>query len=236
MNIMIPVQELPAVIFDMDGVIIDSEPLYFRVEQELFQSLGVDISREFHSNLVGLSMNRIWQMIKHRNNLSQSIEELTEIHHRLMIELIRNSPGLRPMPGLLPLLAQLHEYNIPCAIASSSSRELIGEVLSRLDISNYFRVIVGGDEIVESKPDPAIFLSAASQLAKKPDQCLVIEDSRNGMLAARSAGMRCVGLKNPNSGWQNLQEADLIITGLSQLDLNIIINLLKQQGGSYITE
>lgn len=228
-------QEMPAVIFDMDGVIIDSEPLYFRVEQELFQSLGIDISQEFHSNLVGLSMRRIWQMIKQQNNLPQSIAELMEIHHRLMIDLIRNSPGLETMPGLLPLLEDLQENQIKCAIASSSSRELIGEILSRLDIIRYFQVIVGGDEMAESKPDPTIFLSAARQLGKKPDQCLVIEDSRNGLLAAHSAGMCCVGLKNPNSGSQNLQEADLIITGLSQLDLNIITELLKQQGGSDLT-
>ena len=104
------------------------------------------------------------------------------------------------------------------AIASSSSPELIREVIRRLGIAKYFRELVSGDEVARPKPNPDVYLTAAKKIGADPSECVVLEDSHNGVLAAKSAGMFCIGFRSPHSGNQDLSTADIIVNSIRDID------------------
>ena len=196
-----------AVIFDMDGVLVDSEPLYMAVERQSFARYGVELDESEQSRFVGTSQQQMWREIKRMYGLEVAIADLMAEHQRQVLRVLAQSP-LVPMPGVTRLITELAALGIPCALASSSPRQLVECVLSRIGLDEAFVQVVCGDEVRLSKPDPEIFLRAAARLEVAPHRCLVIEDSRHGVTAAKAAGMQCIGLMNPNSGDQSLEGAD----------------------------
>ena len=217
---------LKAVIFDMDGVLIDSEPFHLVVNERIFADLGINLSEDEYHGFIGTTHKDMWSTIKKRYNLPQSVPELVNMQVSGNIGYIKNEE-IEPIKikGITDLLSKIAGENIKIGIASSSPTEVIKLVINKLGISNYFAAIVGGEEIKEGKPSPDIFLKAAKRLNSNPSDCIVIEDSKNGVLAAKAAGMKCVGFKNPNSGNQDLRKADLIIENYDSLDINTLRNL-----------
>ncbi len=216
---------IKAVIFDMDGVIIDSEPVYHRVEKKLFKRLGIKISEDEHYSFVGMSMDLIWENILEKNKLKLNKEELIKLHTDNMIGSFQNEEKLTPLPNLVEFIEKLIDNNFKIALASSSSRILIDIILKKLEIKNFFEVIVSGEDVENGKPFPDIFLLTAKHLGCKLSECLVIEDSKNGVSAAKKANMKCIGFKNSNSGMQDLSAADMIIGNFSALDVKDIRSL-----------
>lgn len=216
---------IKAVIFDMDGVIIDSEPVYHRVEKKLFKRLGIKISEDEHYSFVGMSMDLIWENILEKNKLKLNKEELIKLHTDNMIGSFQNEEKLTPLPNLVEFIEKLIDNNFKIALASSSSRILIDIILKKLEIKNFFEVIVSGEDVENGKPFPDIFLLTAKHLGCKPSECIVIEDSKNGVSAAKKANMKCIGFKNSNSGMQDLSAADMIIGNFSALDVKDIRSL-----------
>ncbi len=200
-------------IFDLDGVLLDSESLYKKVNFELFEDLGVEITDEEYNSFIGISGEKMWGYIKEKGDLPQPVEELRVMEReRKYIGLSENE--LIPNPGLMELLNTLESYSIPRVIASSGLMKNIELILSKMNLKNYFSHIVSGEMPKKGKPAPDIFLLAASHFDIDPKECIVLEDSRNGTLAAKAAGMTCVGYINPGSGNQDLSKADLIISDL----------------------
>jgi len=208
---------IKAVIFDMDGVLIDSEPVYFQAEKELFRSLDLKITSEIHDSFVGMSMVSIWEIIKKSYYLKPSIEELAEKHKQIMIKGFAELSDPQPINGIIPFLDFLKSSNIQITLASSSCRELVDLVIERTGIKKYFDLTVSGDEILRGKPEPDIFLKVLEERHIQDDEALIIEDSANGIKAAHKAGIFAVGFQNPNSGNQDLGEANLIINQISEL-------------------
>ncbi len=217
---------LEAVIFDMDGVLIDSEPFHLVVNEKIFANLGINLSEDEYHSFIGTTHKDMWSTIKKRYNLPQSVPELVNMQVSGNIDYIKNEE-IEPIKikGVTDLLSKIARENIKTGIASSSPTEVIELVINKLGISNYFSAIVGGEEIKKGKPSPDIFLKAAKRLNSKPSGCIVIEDSKNGVLAAKAAGMKCIGFNNPNSGNQNLEKADLIIDNYDSLNINTLKNL-----------
>lgn len=201
------------VIFDLDGVLLDSESLYKKVNFQLFSDLGVVITDEEYNSFIGISGAKMWDYIKKKGSLTQTIEELRVLERERKFEGL-SSEALIPNPGLLDLLNELKKRGIPCAIASSGLMKNIRLILSKLDVEAYFSHIVSGEMPKNGKPAPDIFLLAADHYGISPENCLVIEDSRNGILAAKAAGMTCVGYINEGSGNQDLSKADLVVDSL----------------------
>ncbi len=216
---------IKAVIFDMDGVIIDSEPIYHRVEKILFNRLGIKISEDEHYSFVGMSMDMIWEKILRNNKLKYKKEELIKLHKDNMISSFQNEEKLTPLPNLVEFIERLIDNNFKIALASSSPRILIDIILKKLEIKNFFEVIISGEDVENGKPFPDIFLLTAKHLGCKPSECLVIEDSKNGVSAAKKAHMKCIGFKNSNSGKQDLSFADMIIDNFSALHVKDIRSL-----------
>ncbi|MFW2488996.1 HAD family hydrolase [Clostridium chromiireducens] len=208
---------MKAVIFDMDGVIIDSEPIHFDVDLQTISELGGDISKEDLEKYVGTTNEYMYTDIKNKFNISKSLEEIihykVELTKKKIIEL-----DLEPIEGIRELLKELKNKNINTAIASSSPRDFIELVVSKFKLENYIEYIISGEEVKHGKPDPDIYIETAKKLRVSPEECIVIEDSRNGVLAAKAAGMKCIGFQNVNSGNQDLSNADVIVHSITEVN------------------
>jgi HAD superfamily hydrolase (TIGR01509 family) len=207
-----------AIIFDMDGVLVDSEPYHVEIEKQQFLLNQLPVSDEEHSRYIGVASDVMWKEIAERHSLNVSLEEITEQNR---IESIRFFTALKEipvMPELPELLERLKQKNFPMAVASSSFPEIIELILRRTGLRKYFQVVVSSQEAGRSKPEPDVFLLAARKLKVLPGDCLVIEDSKNGIKAAKAAGMRCIAYQSPAVNPKNQEEADAVVTSYAQLD------------------
>ena len=209
---------ISCVIFDMDGVIIDSEPIYFRIEQQLFKEVGVELTREEHTTYVGRS--DLWYSIKEKYHLDIDPEKITSEEKRRYLEILKNSFDGDPIEGVTELIANLDKRGMNLVLASSSEMKNIELVLTKFGLIDYFDLRISGADLPTSKPHPEIFEKAAIMAQATPQNCLVIEDSANGVKAAKSANMACIGFRNPNSGNQDLSAADWIIHSFEEFDLS----------------
>jgi HAD superfamily hydrolase (TIGR01509 family) len=210
------------VIFDMDGVIIDSEPIHFKMENEMFQELKISISYEEHCSYVGTSSQNMWAIIARKHGLNVEVKELVKKQHVLYMAYLLNEKDLRPIPSVVELIEDLYHSGFGLVLASSSYMEVIEVVLRKFNLSNYFMARVSGTELANSKPHPEIFIQSAKLAKSEPGECIVIEDSQNGITSARAAGMKCIGFANPNSGVQDLSKADLVIHSFDELNAETI--------------
>ncbi len=206
-----------AVIFDMDGVLVDSEPYYMEVEQTTFKELGLMISEEEHLTYQGTAYDRMWQMIKEKHEIAKTVDELVEFSINHISSSFSALEKIEPMPGVEDLIKRLKQRNVPIALASSSYLEVIRIILRRTGLEKYFEVVVDNTKAQSSKPDPDIFLLAAKKLGIAPGKCAVIEDSTNGIIAAKAAGMYCIAFAGPSTGSQDHSQADLVISDFDTL-------------------
>lgn len=220
---------MEAVIFDMDGVIIDSEPLHFESDRRTLEEFGVDLHFEETKAYIGVPNRETYLFFKKKFNISAPLEELLEkqmVHKMHVFE----EEVLSPMDGLLPLLAFLDQRRIKIGLASSSRRAFIETVLRRLHLEQHFAVVVSGEDVIRGKPDPDIFLKAAALLKCHPSECIVIEDSANGVKAGLAAQMFVYGMHNPNSGKQDLSGAHVQVGVLKEVQKHMDSILLDGYG------
>ena len=215
---------MKAVIFDMDGVLIDSEPLHTLADNQILIDSGITAPATYFERFVGWTNQSMWEEIKKDYHIAASAEELMELQMPLKIKLLQAGDYI-PIPGIVDLLEQITGMNIPIAIASSSPRQFIEAVLEKLGLKNYVKLWLSGEEVERSKPAPDIFLKVAELLNVNPNDCIVIEDSSSGVSAAKKAGMRCIGFRNINSGNQDLSGADIIVNKIDDINIKEVISL-----------
>jgi beta-phosphoglucomutase family hydrolase len=214
---------MKAVIFDLDGVLIDSEPLHAMADNQILIESGIHAPEQYFDRFLGVTNRDMWEEIKKDYSLKLSIEELMELQMPLKLKLLEEM-DLEPIQGITELLEDLKKRDIPMAIASSSPRQFIEKVIEKIGVKQYFTIWISGEEVERGKPEPDIFLKAAGLLNVKPDACIVIEDSASGTIAAKRAGMKCIGYRNVNSGNQDLSNADLIIDEIQIADINLMLS------------
>ncbi|MFB0568432.1 MAG: HAD family hydrolase, partial [Nitrososphaeria archaeon] len=181
---------ISAAIFDLDGVIVDSEPLHYLSEKDMLSKRGVNLRRSDTKDIVGRTEMESMQYLKDRFGLKDSAKHLYEEKQRIYKRMLRNA--VKPRPGLFKLLNDLEDKGMTLAIASSAPRENIDIVLKALEIEDKFRAVVSGEDVERGKPSPDIFLLAAQRIGIGAKNCLVIEDAQNGVEAAKRAGMTCI--------------------------------------------
>ena len=216
---------LKSVIFDMDGVIVDSEPLHIMAERDTLEPYGVEITDEELQSYMGRTPKILLENIIQKYHLSVSIEEIYYLHRKTLLNYYREE--VIPIPGALDLIHCLYRSGIDLALASSSDVELIESVLDKFSLNSFFKVVVSGEHVACAKPCPDIFLEVLKQLKCQAQECVVIEDSRAGVQAAKAAMIPCVGFRSPNSKNQDLQEAQLIVNDLHCLEIGHFKNLVK---------
>jgi beta-phosphoglucomutase family hydrolase len=204
-------KRVKAVIFDMDGVLVDSEPFHVQTEKRMFRKMNLDISDEEHAGYMGTATDVMWKQIIGKRNLPIDIPEITELTIKEGLPYFYSLEKIDPMPGLIDLLEKLKSKNIPMAVASSSDPETIRIILEKSGLRKYFLQAVSSSEVGKSKPEPDVFLHAAKILGVLPENCVVFEDSKNGIKAAKAAGMYCIAYCGANSGEQNKILADIQI-------------------------
>lgn len=210
------------VIFDMDGVIINSEPIHQKCERQMFDLFGIEVSDKEHDAFKGTTDRSMWSTLDDLYRLPLGVTEAILLKTKLYIELLNDEPSLEPVPYVREFIAELSRVGFQLALASSSPHAQIEYILERLKLKHYFMTVTSGEDVVTGKPHPAIFLKSAGSLGLSPDQCIVIEDSNNGVRAANNAGMKCIGFLNPQSGSQDLIKADCLIHSFNELSPQII--------------
>jgi len=138
---------IETVIFDLDGVIIDSEPIHFSVEKKLFQEFGIGITDKEHEEFVGTSSKDMWQKLKTITDIKYSFEELANISDEEYLKFISTIKDLEPIPGVRELIINLYNDNLQLIIASSSSETIINTVLRKFSLTQYFKIIVSGADL-----------------------------------------------------------------------------------------
>jgi haloacid dehalogenase superfamily, subfamily IA, variant 3 with third motif having DD or ED/haloacid dehalogenase superfamily, subfamily IA, variant 1 with third motif having Dx(3-4)D or Dx(3-4)E len=209
---------IKAFIFDMDGVIIDSEPIHFEVDRLTAKHFGVDMTQEDLERFVGMTNPELWAIIRQEHGIPHTVDEIIAFQSVKKRQYL-DEADIGPISGIVELLEELRRHNIAIGLASSSPRSFIEAVLEKFKIRDGFSCIVSGEEVPNGKPAPDIYLEAAGQLGVSPEHCMVLEDSRNGVLAAKRAGMRCIGYANPNSGRQDLSAADRIVHRITDIKI-----------------
>jgi beta-phosphoglucomutase len=206
-----------AIIFDMDGVLVNSEPHHKIIERRLFSRLNILVSEEEHRSYLGKSSVQMWKEIISKHNLSHTAEELSEINSKAIIKYFSELHDIDLIPGISDLLKELYGKRIPMALASSSEPEIIDIFLSMTDLNKYFVHKVSCEIVGKSKPEPDVYLHTARLMSVSPDECLAVEDSPSGIKAAKSANMFCVAYKGAESKDLNLSMADEVIDNISAL-------------------
>jgi HAD superfamily hydrolase (TIGR01509 family) len=210
------------VIFDMDGVIIDTEPIHHHAFFTQFAELGIPVTEAEYATFLGKSTRNVFQHLKAQYHLAPDVETMLKRKRELFNKAFDEDAGLDLLPGVRALIEDLQQQHVQLVVASSASKATIARVFNRFGLGPYFTHIVSGEDFERSKPDPAIFLRAA-ELAETPvSECIVIEDSANGVAAAKAAGIYCIGYASEHSAGQDLRQADRIIKHFSELTVAAI--------------
>ena len=214
---------ITSIIFDLDGLLADTERLHCRAYQTALAEHGIELSEpDYAEHWVRCGKGIVDWVDMHRLDLDPQALRLRKSEHYLA--LLRSS--LRPMAGAVDLLNALHGMK-KIALASSSYRDAVDGVLTGLNIGHFFQVIVTGLDVPRVKPAPDIFLQAASQLGSPPSQCLVLEDAEKGVMAAHYAGMRCIAVPNEHTRHHDFSKATRVCASLSEVTLEFLDSLAK---------
>jgi len=212
---------IEAVIFDMDGVIVDSEPMHIEAEKQILSAYGVKASTEELREYTGTTAEFEFTDLIRKHKLNTTVERLFHEKEKILFSLLEKKT--KPMKGVIKLIRDLKQLGLKLAVASSGHRKLVNYFLQKLELADAFDSVVCAEDVTRSKPDPEIFLKAANSLEVNSAACIVIEDAKLGVEAAKSAGMKCIGYRNPNSGDQDLSKADFVIDDFSKLDVQSVV-------------
>jgi beta-phosphoglucomutase-like phosphatase (HAD superfamily) len=210
-------KEIKCVIFDMDGVIIDSELLHKKAYYETFVSLGLDVSENLYKTLTGSSTINAFQRLIVHFNLDEDPNDLVLQKRKRYVNFFENDPTLLLVNGVEEIIKYFYDKGIVLILASSSAMVNIDRVFNRFDLNQYFTAKISGADLKESKPHPEIFEKAAILGNTPRENCIVIEDSDNGVKAANDAGIFVFGYQNPMAADQTLENADSVIANFIEL-------------------
>lgn len=212
------------VIFDMDGVIVDTEPVHRYAYFKHFDELNVLVTDELFATYTGNSTRNVFQKLKETFKINHEVEDLIQRKRAIFNDAFDTKEDLYLIEGVENLIKNLHQEGFEIIVASSASKVTIDRVFKRFHLHQYFSHIVSGEDFPKSKPHPAIFEHAAS-LSKFPkNECIVIEDSWNGVEAAVNAGIFCVGYNSEHSKMQDISKANIVVNHFDELNIEQIKN------------
>ena len=216
--------EFQGIIFDMDGVLVDSEPLFLSSMNRLISADGADpiSDNEYEEYLLGTTVEETWRRVKEMRHLPAAIPDYMERYDKVVRQMLRE--GLSPQPGVTNLLKECVERRLPKAVASSSLRSWVHLKLEAIKLQEAFDVVLGGDDVTNGKPDPDIYRLAAQCLGLPPQSCIAIEDSPVGIAAAVASGAYTVAVRTHSTRNMDISRAHTVLDSLEQFDLSLLAN------------
>ena len=208
---------IKCVIFDMDGVIIDSEEIHKKAYYETFNTLNIEVSDTLYKSFTGSSTINAFQRLVAHFNLKNDPKELVLDKRKRYVNFFENDPNLHLVAGVEEIIKYFYNKGIILILASSSAMINIDRVFNRFNLNTYFAAKISGADLKESKPNPEIFNKAAILGNISKENCVVIEDSDNGITAANDANIFVFGYANKLSEGQTLENADFVINHFSEL-------------------
>lgn len=211
---------IKAVIFDMDGVIIDSEPLHRYAYHEMFKDVNIEVSNTLYESFTGQSTINICKKLCDIFNLEETPEYLVSLKRKHYEYVFDNDKDFDLINGVLDLIKDYHTNGLTLVLGSSASMPGIERIFKRFNLNPYFKTKLSGADLKASKPHPEIFIKAAEATGFRRSECVVIEDSTNGIEAAHSAGIFCVGYNSLHSKNQDYSKANLVVTDFEDISFN----------------
>lgn len=210
---------LKAILFDFDGVIIDSETPEYQIWQNILARFGVSLPLHAWARGVGSSLDAFDPLTYLEEKIGQPVDRqiLLQEHKKQLEEALQDKP---PLPGVRETILSAYRLGLRLAIASSASKPWVTTHLKKLGLTSYFHTICTQEDVPEVKPAPHLYRLALHRLGILTSEAIIIEDSPNGILAARQAGVFCIAVPNPVSSQLDLSGANLILPSLEHLDLN----------------
>ncbi|WP_333878979.1 HAD family hydrolase, partial [Flavobacterium sp.] len=187
-----------------------------------FKQLNIEVTPEMYASFTGNSTKNIFERLKVQFNLSEEVNTLVETKRELFNEAFDQKEDLYLLDGVEDLIKELHSKGMQLVLASSSATVTIHRIFNRFGLHPYFSHIVSGEDFPKSKPHPAIFQHAAFLAQTPVENCIVIEDSTNGILAAKAAGIYCIGYESFHSKMQDYSKADMVIQHFNELSFDRI--------------
>lgn len=218
---------LEAVIFDMDGVLVDSEYTYFQSKSQILKEAGHEVEESYHYQFMGTTSIYMWEQMKLEFALPLPAPEYVQQMNDLRKEMIKHD-GIKVIPHAQSFVKRLYDGGLKLAVASSSSLAEIKDNLVEIGLVDYFSEVVSTEEVKHSKPAPDVYLEAAKRLDVKPENCLGIEDTKNGTGAVRNAGLVGIGFANPAFPKQDLAFADVVVSTFSDLDAKTLAKIYQE--------
>lgn len=206
----------------MDGVIVDTEPVHHYAYHQHFEQLEISVSHEMYASLTGNSTKNIYERLKVAFDLKEDVLTLVQTKRNLFNDAFDNKEDLYLLDGVEDLIKELHQKGMQLVVASSAANVTIERVFNRFNLHTYFSHKVSGEDFPKSKPHPAIFQHAAFLAQTPVENCIVIEDSTNGIIAAKAAGIYCIGYDSVHSKLQDYSLADQVISHFNELSFEKI--------------
>lgn len=223
-------KKIKSVIFDLDGTLVDSEPIYFEADRKLLENFSeIKVDDHFKNQYLGIGSYDMLVDLKKRYNIQEPIEDLLAKKNQIYLDLVKNAKTIL-FPEMKIFLEILKEAGYLLAVASGSSKEIIHEILSLTNIIHFFDTLVSAEEVAAGKPHPHIFLEASRRLQLQTHSCVVIEDSWPGVKAAKNAEMICVAIPSlTNEEFHPVfSSADLLIkNGISEFSANYVFDWIE---------
>lgn len=221
---------LKAVLFDMDGVLVDSEPMHKEAVKRVLSNLGYEFDEKYYEQFIGTTNPYMWKCIREKYKIVENVEYLNGLVADMKQVLI-NENGYRKIDGVYELVKNLHDNGLKLVVASSSPKDYIKQVIEGLGIAKFFDAVVSGEEVPNPKPAPDIFLLAARSVGVSTDECIIFEDSTNGQRAGYNAKIPVIGYVNPGSGKQDLSLCDMLIEGYEEIDYQFVYEVYCRHFG-----
>ena len=215
-----------AVIFDLDGVLWDGEPLYHEAFNIVLAPFGHRVSDDDYDQIIGTSVEACWHWLRDRFSLSEPLARYLRAYDETVLRLLKRP--VEPLPGARTLIEELRSRGVPVAIASASLRQWVDATLRGLGLQDAFDATVSASDVNNSKPAPDLFLAAARRLGVAPQNCLVVEDTLAGVRAAKAADMFAIQLRAASTALPPLDEADLVLDRFADFDLSLIASVARE--------
>jgi len=218
---------LKAVLFDMDGVIVDTEPLHRKAYFLMFSDMNIEVSETLYTSFTGQSTLNICKKLVDMFNLNEAPETLVKCKRKHFKYLFENDSSLQLLDGVLHLIKDYYNNGLTLVLASSASMPNIDRIFDRFDLNQYFIAKLSGADLKESKPHPEIFIKAAEAAGQPRENCMVIEDSSNGIKAANDAGIFVVGYDSIHSTDQDYSNADKVVSSFEEVGYAFVATWFK---------